>query len=121
MINSRRKGAAGEREWALTLRQHGWDARRGQQYSGLEGEDVVSDLPLHWEVKRVERLNIHDAVDQAKRDSIGKLPAVAHRRNYCEWLVTMTAEDFLAMMTLALDDQTIEDVIKFATLRGLNL
>jgi Holliday junction resolvase len=44
MINSKRKGAAGEREWALTLRQHGWDARRGQQFSGIEGEDVVSDL-----------------------------------------------------------------------------
>jgi hypothetical protein len=33
----------------------------------------------------------------------------------------MSAEDFLSLMTLALDDDTIEDVVKFATVRGLHL
>ena len=96
-INSRRKGAQGERELAKKLREYGFDCRRGQQYSGIEGEDVVGLDGIHIEVKRVERLNIYDAVDQAKRDSnfedlpFGwpKLPAVFHRKNHCEWLVTM--------------------------------
>ena len=68
-INSRRKGAQGERELAKKLREYGFDCRRGQQYSGIGGEDVVGLDGIHIEVKRVERLNIYDAVDQAKRDS----------------------------------------------------
>ena len=95
-INSIQKGKAGERELAKKLREYGFDCRRGQQYSGVEGEDVVGLSGIHIEVKRVERLNIYDAVDQAKRDSDykalpfeDKLPAVFHRKNHCEWLVTM--------------------------------
>ena len=95
-INSIQKGKAGERELAKKLREYGFDCRRGQQYSGIEGEDVVGLDGIHIEVKRVERLNIYDAVDQAKRDSDykalpfeDKLPAVFHRKNHCEWLVTM--------------------------------
>ena len=33
-MNSRRKGKVGEREFAALLREHGFDARRGQQFSG---------------------------------------------------------------------------------------
>ena len=98
MTNSRRKGAAGEREWAGEIRKEGWDARRGQQFSGLEGQDVVSELPFHFEVKRVERLNITDAVDQAKRDTDWKIPVVAHRRNRENWKVTMPAEWFFYLL-----------------------
>ena len=67
-INSIQKGKAGERELAKKLKEYGFDCRRGQQYSGIEGEDVVGLDGIHIEVKRVERLNIYDAVDQAKRD-----------------------------------------------------
>ena len=96
-INSKDKGRRGERELAKKLKEYGFDCRRGQQYSGIEGEDVVGLDGIHIEVKRVERLNIYDAVDQAKRDSDfedlpfdwPKLPAVFHRKNHCEWLVTM--------------------------------
>jgi len=41
-INSRQKGARGEREWAAKCREEGYDCRRGQQFSGLEGEDVMA-------------------------------------------------------------------------------
>ena len=40
-INSRAKGAKGERELANKLKDYGYNTRRGQQFSGLEGEDVV--------------------------------------------------------------------------------
>ena len=104
-INSRAKGAKGERELANKLKEYGYDCRRGQQYSGANGDADVVGLPgIHIECKRVERLNIYDAIDQAKRDS-GKddmpfgydLPAVFHRKNHCEWLVTMTLDDWLQL------------------------
>lgn len=94
MINSKRKGAEGEREWASVCRSEGFNCRRGQQYNGLEGQDVVGLQGIHQEVKRVERLNIHDAMKQAERDSKDKIPIVAHRKNHTEWLVTMRAEDW---------------------------
>ena len=82
------------------LRDHGHEARRGQQFSGSpDSPDVISDLPFHFEVKRVERLNIYQAIDQAVRDcGEGKSPVVAHRRNRGQWLVTMRAEDWMGLI-----------------------
>ena len=41
-MNARRRGAAYEREIAHDLKERGYDARRGQQYSGANGDaDVV--------------------------------------------------------------------------------
>jgi len=81
-INSRQKGAAGEREWAKLCREQGFeDARRGQQFSGIEGKDVVGLPDIHVEVKRVERLNISKAMEQAIEDSKDtEIPIVAHRK-----------------------------------------
>lgn len=96
-INSRAKGAAGERQWATYLSDRGYPARRGQQFSGgVESPDVVCETlkDIHWEVKRVQKLNIHDAVAQAIRDAGCKLPVVAHRKNGETWLITLRAEDF---------------------------
>lgn len=96
-MNSKRKGAAGEREFAKVCREHGYEARRGQQYNGLEGEDVVGLPGVHIEVKRVERLNTEEAMIQSKADAQGKIPIVAHRKNNCEWLITMRAEDWFRL------------------------
>lgn len=96
--NSRRKGKNGELEWAHWLTDRGIPARRGQQYSGTaDSPDVVADHPgWHPEVKRVESLNIYDAVEKAVSEAApGNVPYVAHRRNRKEWLVTMRAEDWL--------------------------
>lgn len=98
-INSREKGKAGEREFAALCRKHGFkNARRGQQYSGVEGKDVVGLEGIHIEVKRVERLNIDEAMKQSIRDSKeGEIPIVAHRRNRESWKITMRAEDFFRL------------------------
>lgn len=95
-INSRQKGAAGEREFANLLKEHGFeDARRGQQYSGIEGEDVVGLPHIHIEVKRVENLNLYNAMEQSIEDAEdGEIPIVAHRKNRQDWQVTMRLEDF---------------------------
>ena len=97
MKNSRQKGARGERELAGILRGYGYDARRGQQYSGANGDADVEGLPkIHIECKRVERLNIYDAIAQSKHDArAGEIPAVMHRKNDCEWLVTLTLDGFM--------------------------
>ena len=99
MTNSRAKGAKGERELARKLREYGYDCRRGQQYCGANGDaDVVGLEGIHIECKRVERLNIEDAIAQAKRDAReGELPAVFHRKNNHEWLVTMPLPDWVRM------------------------
>lgn len=96
-INSRDKGAVGERELAGEFnRLFGTSARRGQQFSGLEGEDVVGLDGIHVESKRVENLNIHKAMAQAVRDSKElKVPAVFHRKNRTDWLVTVRLNDLI--------------------------
>ena len=94
-VNSRAKGARGEREFSNWLKSHGHEeVRRGQQYAGIEGEDVVGLDGIHIEVKRVEALNIDKAMDQSIRDSQDKIPIVAHRKNGREWLITMRVEDW---------------------------
>ena len=99
-INSNTKGKVGEREVAQLLREYGFEARRGVQYSGgSDSPDVVSSLPLHIEVKRVEALNLYGAVEQAKKDSGGVDYAIFHRKNNKEWLVVLDARVFLEMMS----------------------
>ena len=95
-MNSRQKGAAGERELAKKLREFGYDCRRGQQYCGANGDADVIGLPrIHIECKRVERLNIDDAMLQAIRDRReGEYPAVFHRKNNGKWMVTMLLDDW---------------------------
>lgn len=96
-MNSRVKGKRGELEIAKILREHGFNARRGQQFSGLNGDaDVVGVDGLHLEVKRVEALNIDKAMEQSIRDARdGEIPTVFHRKNGKPWLVTLGLENFL--------------------------
>lgn len=104
MVNSRAKGKRGELEWAKVCREHGYgEARRGQQFCGSNGDaDVVGIPGIHCEVKRVERLNIHDAMKQAVGDAPdGETPVVCHRKDRTEWLVTMRAEDWFEVLSEA--------------------
>lgn len=98
-MNSRNKGAVGERELAEKLREYGYQCRRGQQYSGANGDADVIGLPgVHIECKRVEKLNLYDAMSQSVRDAKdGETPAVFHRKNNKEWLVTLRLDDFMKM------------------------
>ena len=99
-MNSKLKGGRGEREFAALCRDHGYaSAQRGQQFQGGIDSPDVKGLPgVHVEVKRVERLNINEAMMQAVRDSEGKaVPIVAHRMNHHPWLITMRAVDWFAL------------------------
>ena len=98
-MNSRQKGCRGERELSSKLREYGYDCRRGQQYCGIQGNADIEGLPgIHIECKRVERLNLEDAMAQSKRDAReGEIPTVFHRKNNCKWLVTLDLEDFMKL------------------------
>ena len=98
MVNSKQKGARGERELANKLKEYGFDCRRGQQYCGASGDADVIGLPeIHIECKRVQRLNITDAMSQAIGDCKGKIPVVMHRKDREEWLVTMRLNDWIEL------------------------
>ena len=105
-INSKQKGKTGELELAKILREYGFDTRRTVQYNGraLEGNADIVGLPgIHAEVKRVEKLNIDKAMEQAIRDSNTlEMPTVFHRRNRKQWLVTMRLADWVSLLNAKL-------------------
>ena len=98
-MNSREKGKRGELEAARLLREYGFEARRGQQFSGANGDPDVIGLPgIHLEVKRVEKLNLEAAMQQSITDArINEIPIVMHRKNRGQWLVTMTFDDWMKL------------------------
>lgn len=47
-------------------------------------------------IKAGEKLNLENAMLQAKRDSNKEqMPTVFHRKNNCKWLVTMELDDWI--------------------------
>ena len=98
-VNSKQKGARFERLLASKFREYGYEARRTAQYCGNTGDasDVIGLPGIHIEAKHQERMQLYDWMAQAKRDSdgTGRLPAVFHKKNNAEILVTMTLEDWM--------------------------
>jgi len=122
----RRKGSRGEAEWAAYCRDHYQlaDSRRTAQRMGApDSNDVVTWPGTFCEVKRVEKLNVEDAMRQAEEDCVGgtwvgemngvqvslpvrtAIPYVAHRRNRTEWLVTLRAADLIEFCRRVLANQ----------------
>jgi len=104
MVNSIKKGKRGEWELGVKLKEHGFGkARRGQQYSGLEADDVVGIEGVHIECKRVESININKAMKQSIEDAQhGDIPVVMSRKSKCGWLVTMRLEDWVELKRVKL-------------------
>lgn len=106
---SRNKGAQGERELAKILSEQFSleEVRRG--YVFCNESDVVGLKGIHVECKRVEKLNIEKAMEQAIRESEkrrdGK-PTVFHRKNRCEWLVTMRLRDWVNLYKGGLENES---------------
>lgn len=98
-MNSRQKGKRGELELAKVLREYGYQTRRGQQYCGANGDaDVIGLEYLHIECKRVEHLNIYEALEQAQHDARSEeIAAVFFRRNNKPWAVCVDLNQFLMM------------------------
>lgn len=85
---SRDKGARGERELAQILNEYGLDVHRG--FTFHHESDLVGLEGIHPEVKRVEALNVHKALAQAKEEAEKRKdgePVLFFRRDRSEWLV----------------------------------
>lgn len=117
-MNSRRKGADGERELAKVLRKQGHNTRRGQQYSGANGDaDVVGVDGIHIECKRVERFMDEPALKQAERDArTGEVPVVIYRRNKEQWKVLLR-QDIANCIWQVLTAQQKEQICEILKLR----
>ena len=102
-----RKGRGGELEICRILQAHGIPAEPGQAVSFGETPDVTGIPGVHAEIKRVERLNIPEAMAQAVRDSEkfqDGTPVLFHRRNRQEWLCTMRLRDWITIYQTAETD-----------------
>ena len=102
-VNSKAKGARFERTLASRFREYGYDARRTAQYCGNTGDasDVVGLPGIHVEAKHAEAMRLYEWMAQAKRDAAangkGNLPAVFHKKNNAEILVTMEIDSFMQL------------------------
>ena len=101
-VNRKQKGARFERLLASKFRDYGYsDARRTAQYCGNTGDasDVVGLPYVHIEAKHQEQMRLYEWMEQAKRDAKagneGRLPAVFHKKNNADILVTMTFDDWM--------------------------
>jgi Holliday junction resolvase len=117
-MNSRTKGKVAEREIANILKGYGYDAHRGQQYSGLAGDaDVVGVDGIHIEVKRREQFSDEPSLQQAERDARkGEIPVVFYRRSREKWKATMRMDMFMLIWNELTDLQKyqIREKIKFS-------
>jgi Holliday junction resolvase len=104
-VNSKAKGARFELELSKIFKEYGFaEARRTAQYCGNTGDasDVIG-LPGIWiEAKHQETMRLYEWMEQAKNDAkaSGKaniLPAVFHKKNRADVLVTMTLDDWMQL------------------------
>ena len=97
---SQRKGRSGELELARLLQGYGYDVQPGRAQSYGEVPDLTGLPGVHIEVKRVERLNVPEAMKQAARDAEkfhDGAPALFHRRSREPWLLTMQLKDWMGL------------------------
>ncbi len=101
MTNSRRKGAAGEREACKALAEHlGLKPRRGQQRAGVDQADIIEHLGgTHCEVKRLKRIAALKYLRQAERDCGTDLPwAMVREDGDVEWTIMVRLKDLAAFI-----------------------
>lgn len=113
MVNGKAKGKRGELELCQYLRESfGWEASRSQQYNGNAGDSdlVVRQMPrLFVECKRVQALNVPGAMTLAAQQAAvaNKLPALFHRRDREDWLVTLRLSDLTAFCEMVSQSSAI--------------
>lgn len=102
--NARTKGKNAELACAKILNEllpHA-QCRRSQQFKGDKtAADLTCDgLPgIMVEVKRRQSMNLHSVMDKSLEDcGEGDVPVILHRKDNCEWLMTIRLEDLPAAM-----------------------
>lgn len=102
MINSRAKGKRGELEFIERhLVDHWPQAKRNLDQFGDDKRDCVEVAGIHWQIKRVEKLNFWQGFAQAKTEaSEHDVPILAARRNFSPWLCTLEADELIPLLRL---------------------
>lgn len=108
-INSRAKGRGGEIELATLLAPFWPEAIRNLDQFGNDKRDVLHVAGTHIQCKRVERLNIWEALDQAITEAAPTdLPLLAFRRNWnrsslpsrSSWFAALELDELLSLLRL---------------------
>lgn len=101
-MNSRAKGARGEREFIERhLVEHWPDAKRNLDQYTDDKRDVVRVTGCHFQIKRTERLELWAAIQQAETEAApGDLPVVAFRRNRSRWYCILDAHALIELIAL---------------------
>ena len=126
-VNSRAKGAAGEREFCNTLAEHLGDElvaplKRNLEQTRIGGHDIVGLDGWAIEVKRYKSLTEGEikefweqACDQARR--VSATPVLAYREDFRSWRVRIPMGFLTEMQWIENVDFTIEmSMVAFATL-----
>ena len=96
--SSQQKGSRGERELVEILNGYGYQTQRGGSETFGTIPDIIGLPEIHIECKRCEQVRLSEWMNQAVKDSerFGDgLPAVFHRKNRSDWLVTMKLSDWM--------------------------
>ena len=97
----RDKGRRFELKLASVFREYGYQARRTAQYCGKTGDasDVIGLPGIHIEAKAQEKMRLYEwmqqAIDDAKASGKECFPAVFHKKNNADILVTMRLHDWM--------------------------
>jgi len=107
-VNSKAKGARGERLLAAVLTDAGFAARRGVQYHGGTGSpDIICPALArwHWEGKFCETARIRDWLAQTEGDANGKPWIIAWKRRHGPWLALLALDELLDILRETLPPQ----------------
>jgi hypothetical protein len=101
-VNSRRKGKDAEQEFINKhLREYWPEAARNIDQFREDKRDVIAVNGVHWQIKRVEALNIWTALAQAEGEASPlDIPVVAFRRNRSKWFAALPADELIALLRL---------------------
>jgi hypothetical protein len=99
-VNSRAKGARGEREFIDLHLAHYWpEAKRNLDQFGDDKRDCLNVAGVHWQIKRTERLDLWAAIRQAESEArADDVPVVAFRRNRSRWYCVTAASGFTGLL-----------------------
>jgi len=99
-MNSRAKGARGEREFIARYLTPFWpEAKRNLDQFSDDKRDVAKVAGVHFQIKRTERLELWAAIRQAEQEAMGSdVPVVAFRRNRSGWYCVLDAGTFVATL-----------------------
>lgn len=82
------------------LREHGYPVERGGTQSYGQRPDLFGLPNVHLEIKRAERAQIWDWMEQSQRDAQhfrDGAPVVIFRRSRSPWLVCMGLTDWIEL------------------------